>query len=204
MPTALDDRLVAVLGDRSEVRAVVADLVRRYAEPQRAYHTMRHLSEMSDALDRLTDAVPPAVLCALWWHDAVYDPAAADNEERSADLARDALTGLAAAPALIEETVRLVRLTATHRPAREDEGGMLLCDADLAVLAAEPSRYDEYAAAVRLEYAAVDDDAFRLGRAQVLRSLSAGAWIYSTGRARQLWEQRARDNLGRELQAVER
>lgn len=198
------ERLLAVLGERPNVRRAAEDLLVRYAEPQRAYHTAQHLAEMFVALDELTAAVPAPVVCAVWWHDAVYDPVSGDNEERSAGLAAATLPGLGADRRLLDETVRLVRLTATHRPDADDEVGMLLCDADLAILAAEPDRYDEYAAAVRREYAAVDDDAFRVGRAEVLRSLSAGPWIYSTGTARRLWEQRARENLARELEASER
>ncbi len=69
---------------------VMADLRRRYAEPQRAYHTWTHVEDL------LTLFVEPrgplhddaAVLYAILFHDAVYDPKRADNEERSADLVR--------------------------------------------------------------------------------------------------------------------
>jgi predicted metal-dependent HD superfamily phosphohydrolase len=200
VPSVLVGRLVEVLGDRPEVRAAAEEVVARYAEPQRSYHTGEHLAEMFDALDLLTSDVRAEVVCAVLWHDAVYDPTAGDNEERSADLAQAALTDLGMSARPVEETVRL---TATHQPAAGDENGMLLCDADLAVLAAAPARYDAYAAAVRREYAFVADEAFRAGRAAVLRSLSAGDWIYTTEAARERWEEPARANLARELRSLE-
>ncbi|CCA57354.1 hypothetical protein SVEN_4068, partial [Streptomyces venezuelae ATCC 10712] len=69
------------------------------------------------------------------------------------------------------EVARLVRLTTSHDPAPGDLNGETLCDADLAILATAPDTYQGYAAAVREEYAFVPDDAFREGRAAVLRHL---------------------------------
>ena len=55
----------------------------------RAYHTLRHieacLAWMRDA--PLEDDDRIAAEFAIWFHDAVYDTRASDNEERSADLA---------------------------------------------------------------------------------------------------------------------
>ena len=74
---------------------------------------------------------------------------------------------LAGRPAA-DEVARLVRLTERHLPADDDANGCVLSDADLAILAATPERYAEYAADVRREYAHVPDDLFRAGRAAVL------------------------------------
>ena len=59
-------------------------------------------------------------------------------------------------------------VTAAHDPTSPDEA--VLCDADLAVLAADPATYTAYATGVRAEYAHVDDAAWRAGRAAVLRA----------------------------------
>ena len=70
----------------------------RYAEPHRAYHTQAHVDAMLAGLQELGEMIvhPAAVELAIWYHDAVYDPAAADNEARSADLLRAELDNLAA------------------------------------------------------------------------------------------------------------
>ena len=97
------------------------------------------------------------------------------------------------------EVARLVRLTATHRPAAGDADGAVLCDADLAVLAREDPRYRAYAADVRREYAHVPDDAFAAGRGAVLRRFLAHERIFTTDHGRLHWEPAARRNLSREL-----
>ena len=107
------------------------------------------------------------MLLAAWFHDAVYD-GERDAEERSAAWAEDALAPLVPAP-VVAEVARLVRLTETHQPDDADPNGCALSDADLAILAAPPDRYDEYVAAVRREYAHLPDDVFDAGRAAVLR-----------------------------------
>jgi predicted metal-dependent HD superfamily phosphohydrolase len=175
------------------------DLLARYAEPHRRYHDQRHLMEVLDALDHLTDDVPVAVACAAWFHDAVYAPARDDNEARSAELAAAVLSRLV--PSLVDEVVRLVRLTEGHRAGPDDDTGGLLCDADLAVLASGPERYAAYARDVRAEYAHVSDDAFRTGRAAVLRGLLAAPRLYVTTRGA-AWEPRARANLTAELERL--
>lgn len=183
-----------------------ADLVRRYAEPHRRYHTVDHLSEVLDHVGELAAEADDAeaVLLAAWFHDAVYDPSGGDgNEERSAELAERVLTQAGRPAETVAEVARLVRLTATHDPAEGDRNGAVLCDADLAVLAADPGRYAAYAAAVREEYAAVPDEAFRRGRADVLRRLLGLPALFHTRRGRERWEEAARHNLAAELMLLE-
>ena len=182
-------------------RALGAQLVAAYAHPDRRYHDTRHLTEVLDRLHELAgngatyDATP--VLLAAWFHDAIYD-GERDAEERSATWAEDALAGLAPAP-VVAEVARLVRLTETHVPDDGDANGCALSDADLGILAAPRERYDDYVAAVRREYAHLDDDVFRDGRAQVLESLAEKEYLFHTAYAREHWEAAARANLEREL-----
>jgi len=194
------DSWTAALGTRPDVVAAGTDLLARYAEPHRRYHDRRHLGEVLGALRQLTDGadVPVAVVCAAWLHDAVHD-GRDDDEERSAELATRVLTGLGVAPDVVDEVARLVRMTLTHDPAPHDTSGALLSDADLAVLGASADRYDRYAADVRREYAHVDDDAFRAGRAAVLRSLLERPRLYVTDGGHRRWDAAARRNLRAEI-----
>ncbi len=196
---ALLEPWVDALGPAPEVRALGRDLLARWAEPQRRYHDRRHLAEVLAALKTLAADVPATVLCAAYWHDAVYDPAAADNERRSATLAAAGMARLGAPPPVVAEVVRLVLLTATHCPEPGDAAGSLLCDADLAVLGSAPERYLRYAADVREEYAHVGDDEFRRGRTAVLRGLADRTSLFSTEIGRGCWERPARANLRAEL-----
>jgi predicted metal-dependent HD superfamily phosphohydrolase len=182
------------IGLRDELQAA-------YAEPGRHYHDTRHLAEVLARLDELRGAGVrfeelPVVLAA-WFHDSVYD-GERDAEERSATWAEHALVGVVDEET-VAEVARLVRLTETHRPDDADANGCALSDADLAILAAGPERYADYRAAIRAEYAHLDDVEFRHGRAQVLRHLLDKDTLFHSGYAREAWEAVARANLQAEL-----
>ncbi|GGY95270.1 HD domain-containing protein [Streptomyces poonensis] len=177
------------------------DLLKRWSEPQRRYHTVEHLTTVLDRIDILAEYADDAdaVRLAAWFHDAVYLPERSENEERSARLVVRALPEAGVGRATTDEVARLVRLTVTHDPAPGDRNGAVLCDADLAILAADPEPYDRYARAVREEYGFVPDDAFRAGRADVLRQLLALPRLFRTPYGERTWEAAARRNLGAEL-----
>ncbi|MFI9646631.1 hypothetical protein ACIHAA_10095 [Streptomyces sp. NPDC052040] len=179
-------------------------LLARWQEPQRHYHTLTHLTAVLDHVDTLQEYAddPDAVRLAAWFHDAVHLPDRSENEERSARLAERALPEAGVPGDRTAEVARLVRLTVTHDPADDDRDGQVLCDADLAVLAAPPSAYAAYTAAVREEYGFVPGDAFRAGRSAVLRELLALPRLFRTPYGRSHWETTARYNLRSELELL--
>ncbi|RMB83319.1 hypothetical protein [Streptomyces shenzhenensis] len=176
-------------------------LLVRWQEPQRRYHTLTHLTAVLDHVDTLAEyaADPDVVRLAAWFHDAVYLPDRSENEERSARLAERALPEAGVPADRTAEVARLVRLTVSHDPAADDRDGQVLCDADLAVLAGPPSAYAAYTAAVREEYHFVPNEAFRAGRAAILRELLELPRLFRTPYGRRAWEPTARYNLAAEL-----
>ncbi|MEW1724923.1 hypothetical protein [Streptomyces sp. NPDC093109] len=182
------------------------NLLARWAEPQRRYHTTAHLTAVLDHIDTLAAYAddPDLVRLAAWFHDAVYRPERSENEERSAHLAEVALREAGLGPEDIAEVARLVRLTATHAAAPDDRNGAVLCDADLAVLASPPTAYAAYATAVREEYGFVPDEDFRTGRAAVLDQLLALPGLFRTPHGVREWEAPARGNLAAELRTLTR
>ncbi|MGW4547498.1 HD domain-containing protein [Streptomyces violaceorubidus] len=180
------------------------DLLARWQEPQRRYHTLAHLTAVLDHVDVLAEHADDVdvVRLAAWFHDAVYRPDRSENEERSARLAERALPEAGVPAGKTAEVARLVRLTVTHAPADGDRDGQVLCDADLAVLASPPSAYAAYTAAVREEYHFVPNDAFREGRAAILRQLLGLPSLFHTPHGRRAWEATARHNLAGELEML--
>ncbi|MFD7242880.1 HD domain-containing protein [Streptomyces massasporeus] len=179
-------------------------LLTRWQEPQRRYHTVEHLTAVLDRVDELERYArdPDVVRLAAWFHDAVYLPDRSENEERSARLAERALAEAGVPDAKTAEVARLVRLTVTHDPADDDPDGQVLCDADLAILASPPSAYAAYTTAVREEYHFVPSDAFREGRAAILRQLLDLPRLFRTPHGATEWEATARYNLTAELEML--
>jgi predicted metal-dependent HD superfamily phosphohydrolase len=191
-------------------------LLIRYGEPHRRYHTathillvLRHLHDLACAAS--TQASPELIAAALY-HDAIYNPLTGDNEARSAALCAADLVEIgwpaercAPVEALILATAGHVRADEGPRPAVADtaETSMLL-DADLAILGAEPGAYQAYANGVRAEYAHLDDDQWRAGRARVLRHFLDRPRLFATEYMFTAVEHRARANIQAELAALSR
>ena len=185
---------------RTEWAAVVA----AWSEPHRRYHDLAHLAAVLGLVGELGGATADldAVRLAAWYHDVVYDSERSDNEQVSAQRARAGLRGLVTDERL-DEVERLVLLTAGHDPAPGDTNAAVLCDADLAVLAAPPESYAAYASAVRLEYGHLSDQEFTNGRIAVLEHLLALPTLYRTEAALP-WTDTARANLTAELTLLRR
>ena len=197
-------RAAGATADDDALGAAGAALLTRWRAPERRYHDAEHLAEVLDGVDLLVTGArdAAAVRLAAFFHDAVYEGRPGDDEQRSADLAREVLTALGVSAGRVENVARLVLVTARHDPAPGDDDGAVLSDADLAILASPPERYGRYVQAVRSEYAHVPEDLFRAGRAAVLRALDAAPHLYRTAPGRELWEAAARANLARELTAL--
>jgi predicted metal-dependent HD superfamily phosphohydrolase len=182
---------------------VHAELLARYSEPHRAYHTLQHLQECLSLRQELTTPCdsPAEIDIALWFHDAIYEPARNDNEARSAEW-----LGAVAAQAGLAEDIRdrlhaLVMVTRhSAMPATPDEA--VLVDIDLAILGAQPERFAEYETQVRQEYRWVPEWLYRRKRREILAGFLDRETIYSTPECWQRFEDRARRNLTQSMAAL--
>ncbi|HEY1051893.1 MAG TPA: hypothetical protein VGE39_19110 [Prosthecobacter sp.] len=168
-----------------------------YSEPHRQYHNLRHLQECLEVFDEVKSlAVNPALLeAALWFHDVVYDPqTTSENEEMSADLARDALESGEAEPAVVGHIRSLILVTKRHIPDSTPDAA-LICDIDLAILGREEARFQEYEEAIAQEYAWVPEAEYVKGRRRVLENFLQRESLYFTETFVQRYEARARSNL---------
>lgn len=184
------------------------DLRARHAEPQRVYHSWRHIEELlalfAEIEGKLHD--PRAVLFAVLFHDAAYDPHSADNERSSAEL----LAALAAGvlpPESLARAERMVLATVGHampdglsEPEREDLAYFL--DMDLSILGAAPERFAEYEEQIRREYAHIPEDTYRTGRAAVLQRFARRELLYFSEWGRAKFESQARANLAQRVEQL--
>jgi predicted metal-dependent HD superfamily phosphohydrolase len=179
------------------------NLIQRYSEPHRAYHTTQHLDECFHAFEAVRGLTqsPGAVGIAVFYHDAIYDTHAHDNEERSAELARQVLAGVGAGEPIQSYVTDLILVTRhAARPQTPDQ--QLVVDIDLSILGAAQERFDEYERQVRQEYSWVNDTIFRSVRSSILQEFLARPTIYSTTSFRDRLEHPARENLKRSIAAL--
>jgi predicted metal-dependent HD superfamily phosphohydrolase len=193
---------------RGSPRQRAADLGARYAESHRRYHdsvharaVVRDVAVLAGEL-RLPAEERAVLTIAAGAHDVVYDGHPGDDERRSASWARGWLARSGVGEAHVTRVGELVLATAAHSASADDPAAWALLDADLAILGADPEAYDRYRLAVRGEYAALDEPAWRAGRAAVMSGLLARDSLYGTRAARRRWEARARANIARELDSL--
>ena len=200
MTADLVESWTAVAGGTQASVDCWAGLIGRWSEPHRRYHGIGHLTAVLLFVEEHTAhaADPDAVRLAVWYHDAIYDPRAGDNEERSAALAEKELAALGLPAERIGEVGRLVRLTASHAAEDGDRNAELLNDADLLILASPKEAYVAYLNAVREEYAHLSDAEFRAGRAAVLDALLQLPRLYCLTALAPM-EDAARQNMAAEL-----
>jgi predicted metal-dependent HD superfamily phosphohydrolase len=196
-----------------DIERIGEALLARWCEPDRHYHNARHLADVLARVDELAQEAHEAdlVRLAAWYHGAVFDAAerasyahrGGEDERASAALARLELGELGLAPRAVNRVAELVGALDRHSPATGDADCAVLCDADLAMLAAEPQRYKAYLAEVRAEYAHLPVEEFVRARIAILRRLQQRPHLFASAMGHG-WEEPARQNLDAELQRLER
>ncbi|MCU4389536.1 metal-dependent hydrolase [Acinetobacter courvalinii] len=183
----------------SEPQKVFNKLIAAYSEKQRAYHTLQHLYECLVLFDSIRSDLKDAysVELALWFHDAIYDPQAKDNELKSAELFEKYMAQDLSVE-IVEKIKRWIIATQKHEATDELDLQFLL-DIDLAVLAASQERFEEYEQQIQQEYAWVDPDVYSIKRKEVLAHFYQAEPLYQTEYFQQNFEQKAKQNLNRIL-----
>ena len=169
-------------------------LTNLYSEPHRHYHNGRHIADCLDEFDsvRHLASEPKAVEVAIWFHDAIYDPRAADNEERSAELARKFVreTNIGDESAIIE-----LVLATKHHDGTSHRDATLMVDIDLSILGQSAERFWDYERQIRAEYEWVPEDVFAAKRAEILERFLSRQRIFGTESFFAKCESQARENL---------
>lgn len=177
-------------------------LLAAWREPQRHYHTLQHLEECLVLFDEVRADARQAceIELALWFHDAVYDVRAHDNEARSAQWADEAL----AAAGLDAQRCRRIHaliMATCHAAHPTSPDAALLTDIDLAILGAPDERFAQYEQQIRAEYAWVAPEIFGVRRKAILQGFLDRKNIYATAHMHERFDARARHNLAGAISA---
>lgn len=147
---------------------------------------------------RALAAHPAEVEIALWFHDAVYERRANDNEARSAQLAASKARAAGVAPGSAERISALIM--ATRRGAvPHDDDTKVVVDVDLAIFGETPARFDQYEEQMRWEYSWLPGFLFKKQWDDVLSEILARSAIFNTQPFRERYESQARTNIQRSL-----
>ncbi len=189
------------LGAHSASEPIFDELVRRYGEPHRAYHTLAHIQDCLHQFDQARDLAEHAdeIELALWCHDVIYDPHSADNELQSANWIVTFLNEGQISADVISRVQDLI-LATQHLAPPAGIDAALIADIDLSSLGYSPAEFDRYNAAIRQEYHWVPETTYREARAKVLELFLVRSAIYQTSYFHDRYEAQARQNLTRAIQ----
>ena len=205
---------IGATASEAELMAEARDLVDRWNEPTRHFHTVRHLMNVLAHIDELSQTAhdPDVLRVAAWYHGAVLNlavEAQINGAEPSSiaracvNLATKQLVELGVSDDVAVRIGELITLMALHKASPDDVDAQVLIDAELADLAATPQDYKKYRSSVRAEYSNVDDATFYQARRLVLKRLLAKPKLFYSPMGEQEWEPRARQNIEGELAKTE-
>jgi pantetheine-phosphate adenylyltransferase len=145
------------------------EVLTRYEEPHRFYHTTQHLVNVLENLKRNGGASDELFLAAVY-HDAVYDPRANDNEERSADLFSEHAKNSNFTTDQKNKVRQFILDTKAHTT--RDATSQILINADLEILDRPLDELIEYEKQIFREYQFVDYKTYKVKRLEVLAGLN--------------------------------
>lgn len=171
-------------------------LIAAYSEKHRAYHTLEHIDACFRHFDFVLEEAKYSqeIELALWFHDVVYKPFSATNEEDSALLAKEFLSLNSVEPEIVDRINNLIILTKDHAMPRSIDGKLML-DIDLSILGAEEHIYAQFEKNVRKEYKRVPSFIFKKKRREILTSFFDRPRIYHTAYFFDRLEIQAKRNL---------
>lgn len=191
--------------DPARGEQVFESLLRAYQQRNRHYHNAEHLAAMFGLFDQYRQHLerPDLVAAAIFFHDVVYNPARHDNEAKSAAYAAKHLPALGFTPEECATAGQMILATQKHElPAGAHPDLPWLLDFDLAILGAGWETYLDYTRKIRREYRIYPDMLYKPGRRKAMEHFLQRPVIFQTPAFRDLYEAKARENIGRELANV--
>lgn len=166
----------------------------------RPYHNLFHLEFIFNELDKCRDLIENfnQVAFSVFYHDIIYHSDQRNNEEKSAELARESLRKLGLDKSFIQSCYSMILATKNHKRNMDKDTNYFL-DADMAILGVEQSQYQEYSKKVRTEYLEFPDIKYNSGRKKLLNKFIDLPRIFQTDYFYDKYEAQARSNIKMEI-----
>ncbi len=175
-----------------------------YSDKNRFYHNWDHIKNCLDEFSaaRYLAVHTNEVELALWFHDAIYDTRAKDNEEQSALMAYHVCIA-AGLHQLFTERVKRRILVTNHIVVPENIDEKLMVNIDLSILGKPADEFDEYEKNIRKEYSRVVlEEEYKKGRKDILQGFLDRPVIYSIDLFKDKYEEQARENLEKSIKQL--
>lgn len=181
--------------DTTHVESVWQIISDKYAEPSRHYHTKTHILDCLKQLDSAKHQVPDfkAVELATWFHDAVYDPTAKDNEAQSVVLFKKLADGILPEELIQKVSDLIIATLHIDQPADLDQAFML--DIDLSSIAGTWQRFTRDNSDLRKEVKHLDCKEYCQKKIGFFKMLLDKERIFFTDFFHEACEQKARLNM---------
>jgi len=174
------------------------DLEKAYLKKSRHYHNLTHIQDMIYSYEKYSDQLqfPNEVLYSIFYHDYIYVSSKKDNELKSAEYAIKILPKNAKLNSKM--VFDAIVATQLHQQNKIEDINWLI-DFDLKVLAGDWEYYKIYFGQIRKEYRIYPDFLYKPGRAKALKHFLENEFIFQTKTFRNLFEEKARINIEKEI-----
>lgn len=174
-----------------------------YSYEKRFYHNLDHLQHLIASLKEVKDQIRDwdTVLFSVFYHDIIYNPIKKDNEEQSALLAIKRLTVLGVDKEMTNKCREQILATKSHSLSGNADVN-IFTDADLGILGSDWETYLAYTGKIRKEYKVYPDIIYRPGRRKILQHFISMQRIYKTDHFFERLENKAKENLEKELELL--
>ncbi len=176
------------------------EIEQNYTNKKRFYHTLSHLENLYHELIEVKEEIEDwdTILFSVYYHDIIYKTTKNNNEEKSAELAKERLQLIKFPNDKISKCVSQIIATKQHLESTDLDTN-LFTDADLSILGKPRESYSEYFKQIRKEYSQYPNFIYNPGRKNVLNHFLSMERIFKTDSFFNKYENIARQNLANEL-----
>lgn len=191
--------------DLDSISILWNELNEKYSDKKRHYHNLTHLSDLYAQLQIVKPKLDDwnVILFSLFYHDAIYNATKKDNEERSAALAEKRMKQIGVSNSNIEKCYAQILATKSHNVSGDLDTNYFT-DADLSILGKDWQMYNAYCENIRKEYIIYPNFLYRRGRQKVVKHFLEMNRIFKTEEFFELYETKAKDNLNKELNLLQK
>lgn len=189
--------------DQRLIEPLWVEIEKKYSKKKRHYHNLTHLENLYFQLSKIKAEINDwdTLLFSLFYHDVIYNASKRDNEEKSADLAKENLLLISYPIDKINICYEQIMATKSHAVSDNNDTNFFT-DADLSILGQSWKEYEMYSQHVRKEYAVYPDFLYNPGRKKVLHHFLSMKRIFKMDYFFEKFEKQARENLSRELKEL--